>query len=448
MGPVNVVNSVAATPTLCFLVQPGQSIAGRIQVPGDKSISHRAIILGALAPGPVWVHGLLEGEDVLATVAAFRCMGVKIEGPVKGDVQIHGVGLHGLQSPAGPLNLGNSGTAMRLLAGILCAQHFSSQARGDASLNRRPMCRITEPLEAMGAQISTSGGTPPLRIQAVSGLRGIEYKMPVASAQVKSAILLAGLYAQGQTQVQELVTTRDHTERMLRGFGVKVTVHDKKISLRPPETLNTPAVEVPADLSSAAFFLVAASLSCEGNLVLESVGVNPTRCGVLTILQSMGANIKRINEHEVCGEPVADLLVTSACLQGTAIDAEAVVMAIDEVPVLCIAAALASGTTIIHGAEELRHKECDRIDAMVKGLRALGADVEEHQDGMTIVGGRLQGGQVECFADHRIAMAFAVAGHLAEGPVTVRGCENVATSFPGFIKLASKAGFTIRSRML
>ncbi|HED14039.1 MAG TPA: 3-phosphoshikimate 1-carboxyvinyltransferase [Gammaproteobacteria bacterium] len=436
-------NSSAAAPALCYQVSPGSSITGRIRVPGDKSISHRAVILGALASGSVAVTGLLEGEDVKATIAAFRAMGVVIEGPVAGGVTIHGVGLHGLQASAEVLDLGNSGTAMRLFSGVLVGQSFRSELDGDASLRRRPMRRITEPLSAMGARIEATTGTPPLHITPVSGLHGIDYVMPVASAQVKSALLLAGLYAQGQTRVRELAPTRDHTERMLRGFGVKLSVAAGKVAVQPAQRLHPVNLAVPADLSSAAFFLVAASLAGGSNLLLESVGVNPTRCGVLTILQSMGARITRLHEHQVCGEPVADLAVSAAPLQATDIDAEAVALAIDELPVLCIAAAMASGTTRIHGAGELRHKECDRIAAMVAGLQSLGIEIHEHRDGMTIVGGRLQGGQVDSFGDHRIAMAFAVAGHLAQGPVQVRGCENVATSFPGFVEIACQTGFVI-----
>jgi len=433
--------------TLCYQVCPGSSITGQAHVPGDKSISHRAVILGALAAGPVTVTDLLEGDDVLATIAAFRAMGVSIEGPVNGTVRIQGVGLHGLQSPEKPLDLGNSGTAMRLLCGVLAGQPFHSELCGDASLNRRPMRRVTEPLAAMGAQIETNAGTPPLTILPVAGLHGIDYAMPVASAQVKSALLLAGLYAKGQTRVLELAPTRDHTERMLRGFGVKVTVEAGKVAVQPPAKLDPGVVTVPADLSSAAFFLVAASVAGGSDLLLKSVGVNPTRSGVLTVLQAMGAGITFLNERQVCGEAVADLAVVAAPLHATELDADRVALAIDELPVLCIAAAMATGTTRIRGAGELRHKECDRIQAMVTGLRALGIEVEEHRDGMTIIGGRLHGGQVDSFDDHRIAMAFAVAGHLADAPVAVRGCENVATSFPGFVDMANKIGFAIEPQI-
>lgn len=434
--------------SLCYTISPGHSISGRIRLPGDKSISHRAVILGALASGRTVVSGLLEGEDVLSTIAAFRAMGVSIEGPDSGVIKIHGVGLHGLQAPDEPLDMGNSGTAMRLLSGVLAGQTFASVLCGDASLSRRPMRRVTEPLTRMRAKIETTDGMPPLRIMpSVSGLQGIDYDMPVASAQVKSALLLAGLYARGSTQVRELAPTRDHSERMLQGFGVRVSVDAGRVSLQPPTQLESVDMVVPADLSSAAFFLVAASLAEGSDLLLESVGVNPTRCGVLTILQAMGARIQCLNEHLVCGEAVADLVVSSAPLQATTIDAGAVALAIDELPVLCIAAAQARGTTHISGAGELRHKECDRIKAMVTGLRALGIEVTEHPDGMTIVGGQLQGGQVDSFFDHRIAMAFAVAGHLARGPVMVRGCENVATSFPDFVTVARNTGIDIEVQM-
>lgn len=424
-------------------VTGGGRLQGVLRVPGDKSISHRAVMLGALAEGVTEVTGLLEGEDVLSTIAAFRALGVAIEGPQAGRLRITGVGLRGLRAPAAALDMGNSGTAMRLLAGILAGQGFTSVLTGDASLKRRPMRRVADPLAAMGADIQTApGGVPPLTITG-RPLQGLRYRMPVASAQVKSAVLLAGLYAAGATTVEEPGPSRDHTERMLRGFGWPVDVAGPVITVRGGGRLTACALEVPADLSSAAFFLVGAAALPGSEIVLPHVGVNPTRTGILEILGHMGADIVLERRREIGGEPVADLHVRGRVLQGIEIPPALVPLAIDEFPILFVAAALAQGTTRIRGAEELRVKETDRIQAAAAGLQALGGTVQEHRDGVTITGGTLHPGVVESHGDHRIAMAFAMAALAIPGKVVVRDCKNVATSFPGFAQLASGAGLPI-----
>ena len=428
-----------------YLVQPGGKLTGRIRVPGDKSISHRAVMLGSLAEGETRVTGLLEGEDVLSTLGAFRAMGVRAEGPDKGKLVIHGAGLHGLKAPRNPLDMGNSGTAMRLMAGILAGQSFDSELIGDESLSKRPMKRVADPLGRMGAVIQTvEGGRPPLRIKGGQKPCGIEYQMPVASAQVKSSLLLAGLYADGETTVTEPAPTRDHTERMLRGFGYAVKTDGARISLRGGGRLKACNIDVPADISSATFFLVGASIAPGSDLVLEHVGINPTRIGVLNILKLMGANLELLNTREVGGEPVADIRVRAAKLRGIRIPEDQAPLAIDEFPALFIAAACASGETILTGAHELRVKESDRIAVMAQGLKQVGIDARETPDGIIIQGGRLQGGEIDSHGDHRIAMSFAVAGLCATGPVTVRDCKNVDTSFPGFVGLAAQAGLSIR----
>jgi 3-phosphoshikimate 1-carboxyvinyltransferase len=432
--------------TVDYLVQPGGKLTGRLRVPGDKSISHRSVMLGALADGTTQVTGLLEGEDVLCTLAAFRAMGVHAEGPDRGKLLIEGVGLHGLKAPAKPLDMGNSGTAMRLMAGILAGQAFDSVLIGDESLSKRPMKRVAEPLGAMGAVIATAeDGRPPLRIQGGRRLRGIDYKMPIASAQVKSCLLLAGLYAEGETAVTEPAPTRDHTERMLRGFGYRVQTQGARISLRGGGRLQGCGIDVPADISSAAFFLVGASIAPGSDVVLEHVGVNPTRIGVINILNRMGADLELLNPRVVGGEPVADIRVRAAKLRGVRIPEDQVPLAIDEFPALFIAAAAADGETVLTGAHELRVKESDRIAVMAQGLQRLGIEAHETPDGIVIQGGEMQGGEVASHADHRIAMAFAMAALRANGPVTVRDCKNVDTSFPGFVELARRAGLGILS---
>ncbi len=433
-----------------YLIEPGGRLSGRVRVPGDKSISHRCVMLGALARGQTRVSGLLEGEDVLATLAAFRAMGVEADGPRDGALLIRGAGLHGLRPSAAALDMGNSGTAMRLMAGILSGQAFDSVLTGDESLSNRPMGRVAEPLSAMGARIETAaGGKPPLRIHGGQRLCGIDYRLPVPSAQVKSALLLAGLYAEGVTRVSEPAPTRDHTERMLRGFGYPVQTEGSTISLLGGCALTACAIDVPADISSAAFFLVGAAMTPGSDLVLEHVGVNPTRIGVLNILRAMGAAIEVVNERMIGGEPVADLRVTGSRLHGIDIPQDQVPLAIDEFPALFIAAASAEGQTRLAGAGELRVKESDRIAVMAKGLMRLGVDTHETPDGIIIQGGGLgfsrEGMDVESGGDHRVAMAFAMAALRTGGPIRVRDCRNVATSFPGFAALASRAGLAIRA---
>ena len=431
-----------------YQVAPGGVLSGRLRVAGDKSISHRAVMLGSLAEGVTSITGLLEGEDVLCTLAAFRAMGVAAEGPTQGRLTIHGVGLHGLHAPRAVLDMGNSGTAMRLMAGILAGQAFDSELTGDDSLRKRPMQRVADPLGQMGAHIETAlGGRPPLRIKGGQTLRGIDYKMPVASAQVKSSLLLAGLYAQGETIVTEPAPTRDHTERMLRGFGYDVEVNGARARLRGGGRLTACAIDVPADISSATFFLVGAAINPGSELVLEHVGINPTRIGVINILKLMGADLTIENPRKVGDEPVADLHVRGGRLTGIRIPEDQVPLAIDEFPALFIAAAVAAGETVLAGAHELRVKESDRIAVMAQGLARLGIAARETPDGIIIQGGRLQGGEINSHGDHRIAMAFAIAGLRAAGPITVRDCRNVDTSFPEFADLAARAGLSIKVRV-
>ena len=423
-----------------------RGLRGSLRVPGDKSISHRSVMLGAIAQGTTEVSGFLEGADALSTMHAFRALGVGIEGPHQGSLRIAGVGLHGLHGADTALDCGNAGTAMRLMMGLLAGQRFPSTLVGDASLSRRPMRRVAEPLSRMGAQVHTQDGYPPIRITPGAGLHGIDFALPVASAQVKSAVLLAGLYAQGTTRVTEAAPTRDHTERMLGGFGVKVQIPGASRSLSGGQALHACAIEVPADISSAAFFLVAASIIPGSDLVLEHVGINPTRTGVISILQRMGANIVLENPREVGGEPVADLRVRAADLQGIEVPRDLVALAIDEFPVLFVAACCARGRTVVHGAEELRVKESDRIAAMEAGLLACGARVQASEDGMTIDGDpdlRFTGAQIDARGDHRIAMAFTVAAQRATAPILILDTKNVATSFPNFVGLAQACGMQV-----
>ncbi|MBU1281916.1 MAG: bifunctional prephenate dehydrogenase/3-phosphoshikimate 1-carboxyvinyltransferase [Gammaproteobacteria bacterium] len=429
---------------LIFLANPGGKLSGRIRVPGDKSISHRSIMLGSLAEGTTYVEGFLEGEDALATLQAFRDMGVVIEGPHHGRVTIHGVGLNGLKAPAGPLYMGNSGTSMRLLSGLLAAQSFDTTLTGDASLSKRPMNRVAKPLREMGAVIETAPeGRPPLMIKGGQRLTGMDYEMPMASAQVKSCLLLAGLYAAGRTSVTEPAPTRDHTERMLRGFGYPVTVEGSTASVESGHKLSATHIEVPADISSAAFFLVAGSIAEDSELVLEHVGINPTRTGVIDILKLMGGDITLENQREVGGETVADIRVRSAKLKGIDIPEDLVPLAIDEFPVLFVAAAVAEGRTVLRGAEELRVKESDRIQVMADGLIALGVKAEPTPDGIIIEGGSIGGGEVWAHGDHRIAMSFSVASLRATAPIRIHDCANVATSFPNFLALSAQVGIRV-----
>ena len=435
------------TKKITFKIQNGGSLRGEARVAGDKSMSHRSIMLGSLAEGVTHVTGFLEAEDALATLQAFRDMGVQIEQNGDGCVTIHGVGKHGLKAPQAPLYLGNSGTSMRLLSGLLAGQAFDSVLTGDESLSKRPMKRVTEPLAQMGADIKTTEkGTAPLKITGrVGQLIGIDYEMPMASAQVKSCLLLAGMYAQGETKVTEPAPTRDHTERMLNGFGYPVYVDKNQARITANGKLTAMTIDVPSDISSAAFFLVGASIAENSDVLLKHVGINPTRTGVIDILRLMGANIEVLNERTVGGEPVADLRVISSQLKGIEIPEHLVPLAIDEFPVLFIAAVCAEGETRLTGAEELRIKESDRIQVMADGLQILGVNAEPTPDGMIIQGGAIRGGTVESHGDHRIAMAFAIAGLRATAPITILDCANVNTSFPTFKKLATDLGLQLTS---
>ena len=426
-----------------YIVQPSTINDAVVRVPGDKSISHRAVMLGSLAEGHTEVSGFLAGEDCLATMTAFRSMGVGIKQPSPTKLLIDGVGLYGLQEPAASLDLGNSGTAMRLMAGLMAGQLFSSELSGDASLSGRPMRRVITPLERMGAVIGSDDGTPPLRILGGRKLHGIEYEMPVASAQVKSAVLLAGLYAFGSTIVGEPAVTRDHTERMLRSMGVEVESSSGKITLQGQQRLRACPVQVPADLSSAAFLMLAALLAEDANVLIPDVGINPTRTGVIEILRAMGAIIELENPRNLGDEPVADLRVFSSDLHGIDVDPGLVSLAIDEFPILFVAAAAARGRTVFSGLSELRVKESDRIAAMAAGLDGLGIAVEENPDGAVVTGGTLRGGQVRSFGDHRIAMSLAIAGTVADGPVRVHDVTAVDTSFPGFVTCLKCCGVDI-----
>jgi 3-phosphoshikimate 1-carboxyvinyltransferase len=430
--------------TLDWSSAPAGPLHGEFRVPGDKSISHRAIMLAALADGTSRIRGFLEGEDTRATAAVFAQMSVRMEAPQASERIVHGVGLDGLRAPAEQLDCGNAGTGMRLLAGLLTGQTFDSTLVGDESLSKRPMYRVTGPLGAMGARIEAApGGRPPLRIHAKKELRGIEYQPPIASAQVKSAILLAGLYAQGETQVREPHPTRDYTERMLAAFDWPIEFAQGWAKLTGGHRLQATDVVVPADFSSAAFFLVAATIVAGSELILREVGINPRRTGLLSALRLMGADIHETNPRELGGEAVADLVVRHAPLHGIEVPLELVPDMIDEFPALFVAASAARGTTRICGAAELRVKESDRIAVMAKGLRALGIQVEETPDGAVIEGGRFTSGEVDSSGDHRCAMSFAIAGLVARGDVRIGDCANVATSFPGFVELANRCGFRL-----
>ncbi|MDT8311785.1 MAG: 3-phosphoshikimate 1-carboxyvinyltransferase [Methylophaga sp.] len=430
---------------LKFMVQPGGKLIGSFRVPGDKSISHRSIMLGSLAEGVTDVSGFLEGEDALATLAAFRAMGVKIVGPDKGKVTIYGVGMHGLKAPEKEVNLGNSGTSIRLLSGLLAGQTFEVTMSGDASLSKRPMQRVTEPLQLMGAKIDSNDGKLPLTIHGGNTLTGIDYLLPMASAQVKSCLLLAGMYADGETSVIEPAPTRDHTERMLTGMGYPVTVSGNRISIRGGGKLTGTKIDVPADISSATFFMVGAAIAPDSDITLQHIGINPTRIGIINILRQMGADISLSNEQITGGEPVADIRVRYAPLHGIHIPKDQVPLAIDEFPAIFIAAACAQGETVLTGAEELRVKESDRIQVMADGLQTLGIDAQPTADGMVIQGGVIGSGDVDSHGDHRIAMSFAMAALQADGSIQINDCANVATSFPGFVALAKSAGLQIES---
>lgn len=428
---------------LDWISRPTTALHGDVVVPGDKSVSHRSMMLSAIAEGTSHIRGFLEGEDTRATAAVLAQLGVRIEAPSSGERIVHGVGLHGLRASNKPLDCGNAGTGMRLLAGLLAGQAFDSTLIGDESLSKRPMRRVTDPLTKMGAQIDTQDGLPPLHVRGARTLHGIRYELPVASAQVKSALLLAGLYADGSTEVIEPHPTRDYTERMLQAFGWPIEFSPGHAKLEGGHRLRATDVVVPADFSSAAFFLVAASILPGSVLRLPAVGLNPRRTGLLEALRLMGADIRIENRGESGGEAVGDLVVRHAPLHGIELPEALVPDMIDEFPSLFVAAAVAKGRTVVRGAAELRVKESDRIATMAAGLRALGVRIEETPDGAIIDGGAIGGGAVESHGDHRIAMSFAVAGLVAQGAVTVRDCANVATSFPGFVELANNCGFAL-----
>jgi len=433
------------TASASWTARKGQPLQGSLTIPGDKSVSHRAVMFAALADGVSHIDGFLEGEDTRATAAIFSQMGVRIETPSPSQRIVHGVGVDGLQAPEAPLDCGNAGTGMRLLAGLLAAQPFDAVMVGDESLSRRPMRRVTGPLAQMGAKIDTEAdGTPPLRVHGGQPLHGIDFASPVASAQVKSAVLLAGLYAQGETAVTEPHPTRDYSERMLRAFGVEIEFSPGKARLRGGQRLRATDIAVPADFSSAAFFLVAASIIPGSALTLRQVGLNPRRTGLLAALRLMGADIREENHAEQGGEAVADLVVRHAPLHGVEIPEALVPDMIDEFPALFVAAGAAQGNTIVRGAAELRVKESDRLAAMATGLRSLGVQVDETEDGATIHGGtELGSGTIESHGDHRIAMAFAIAGQISSGEVRINDIANVATSFPNFDGIARTAGFNL-----
>ena len=436
---------MSGAPSRAWIGGQGAPLRGELAVPGDKSVSHRAIMLAALADGTSRIDGFLEGEDTRATAAIFARMGVRIETPSPSVRLVHGVGLDGLQVPATPLDCGNAGTGMRLLAGVLAAQRFDSVLVGDASLSKRPMGRVIEPLTRMGAAIDSDEGLPPLRIHGGRPLQGIHYALPVASAQVKSAVLLAGLYARGETRISEPHPTRDYTERMLQAFGWPIASAPGEARLTGGHRLLPTDVRVPADFSSAAFFMVAATVVPGSDLLLRDVGMNPRRTGLLHVLRAMGADIVEERARDQGGEPVADLRIRHAALHGIDVPVEHVPDMIDEFPALFVAAACAEGATTVRGAAELRVKESDRIATMADGLRALGIAVDEAPDGACIHGGRLHGGEIDSRGDHRIAMAFAVAAQRADGDVRIDDVANVATSFPRFDRMAVEAGMGLKA---
>jgi len=431
-----------------YLVHPATTVGGSIRVPGDKSVSHRSLMLGSIADGVTEVRGFLESEDCLSTMKAMQALGVRVERTGAQEVRVHGVGLRGLKGANHPLDMGNAGTAMRLMTGLLSGQAFDSELVGDSSLMKRPMERAAKPLREMGAQIETLEGKPPVRIKGGAQLRGIRYELPVASAQVKSAILLAGLYASGPTIVIEPAVTRDHTERMLQSFGCDVSAAHGEVRLTPPTRLEACSLEVPGDFSSSAFFLIAGSIGQGKGLTITNVGINPTRTGLLDILALMGANLRVVNHRSAGAEPVADIEVQPAKLKGIHVPEHLVPLAIDEFPSLFIAAACAEGETLVTGAEELRVKESDRIAVMAEGLKAMGVTCEVLPDGIRIQGRPngpvFSGGEVDSHGDHRIAMSFSIASLRAAAPIRIADVTNVATSFPDFPGIARAAGLNVQ----
>ncbi len=429
--------------TRSYRAEPVNGVSGSLSVPGDKSISHRALLLGAVAEGQTRVTGFLESEDCHATLGALRALGVAIEQPGANQVLVTGAGMHGLRPSAAPLHMGNAGTAMRLFMGLLCGQKFSSRLIGDASLMQRPMERVAKPLRLMGAHIDTQADRPPVFIHGHARLYAIDYTLPMASAQVKSAILLAALQARGRTRVTEPAPTRNHTELMLAAFGAPISRSGATVELSGGQPLQATAIEVPGDFSSAAFFIVAGCLAAKKGLMLRRVGVNPTRIGLLAMLRLMGAQISVMPLAGSGAEPLADIRVRASTLRGTVIPPELVPLAIDELPILFIAAACATGETVVTGAAELRVKESDRLAVMAKGLTTLGISCDMLADGIRIRGGHLRGGRVDSHGDHRVAMAFVMASVRANGPVQIDDVANVATSFPGFPDAARRIGLSL-----
>ena len=417
-------------------IEPKTSLQGKVKVPGDKSISHRSIMLGSIAEGKTEIEGFLHGADCLSTVQAFRDLGVEIEGVNTDKITVHGVGLNGLKEPENVLDVGNSGTSMRLMLGMLAGQSFNSVITGDESLRNRPMARVIDPVTEMNGKFygRDNNNLAPVSVIGKQELEPISYQSPVASAQVKSSILLAGLYADGVTEVVEPAKSRDHTERMLEYLGAEVEVDGLTVRVKGKPTLKGKSILVPGDISSAAFIMVAGLIVEQGEIIIENVGLNPTRSGVIEAVEKMNGNIELLNERQLNGEPVADIKISSSQLQGTTIDGELIPLLIDEIPVLAVAATQAEGKTVIKDAEELRVKETDRIDAMVKELRRIGIEVEEREDGMVIEGKQEIVGGVSCssYKDHRIAMALAVAGLVAKEPVTINDADCIDVSFPNF----------------
>jgi 3-phosphoshikimate 1-carboxyvinyltransferase len=441
-------------PSARYLAGPGGRVAGELTVPGDKSISHRALMFGGIAEGETEITGFLAGEDCLSTLRVLQAMGVRIERPEEQHVLVHGVGPDGLRPSAAALDMGNAGTAIRLFMGLLAPQRFDSTLIGDDSLMRRPMERVAVPLRLMGANIKTREGRPPVEIGASGGMRAIDYALPVASAQVKSAILLAGLQAFGRTHVTEPATSRDHTERMLGAFGVEVLRDGPTIAIEGGQTLRGTQVNVPGDFSSAAFFIVAGCLAAENGLLLRNVGVNPTRTGLIELLQQMGADIRvhlhggRAGSDDPNREPIADIEVRKSRLRGIKVPEGLVPLSIDEFPILFVAAACAEGETVVRGALELRVKESDRLAAMAEGLTTLGVENQLLDDGLWIRGTDrfgFGGGTIHSHGDHRIAMAFAIASLRAREPIEILDVANVATSFPSFVATACAAGLHIEA---
>ena len=428
---------------ISFHIKPSKSILGEICIPGDKSISHRAVIFAAIAEGESRINNFLQGEDTLATIRVFQELGVKIKN--NGDyILVQGVGLHGLFAKDPMLNFGNSGTSVRLLAGLLSAQNFNSQLIGDESLMRRPMLRIVKPLKEMNAKISCSQqGTLPIKIEGGQDIKSINYKLPFISAQLKSCLLIAGLYAEGTTTIIENIATRDHTERMLASFSHPTTKKDNQISIKKAKKLISCEIIVPGDFSSAAYFIAAAILAPNSNLTLENIGINPTRNAMIEILRLMGAKIELKNQRLESGEPIATINIKSSKLVGIDIPRELVPIAIDELPIILVVAASAKGITRLSGAAELRVKESDRIQSMLDGFTSLGIKAEALDDGMIVEGSQFNGGVINSYNDHRIAMAFSIAGIIAIDSITINNCNNVATSFPRFVETGKNVGINI-----